>query len=426
MVRRCKSTIPDYPILPKKIGSKIKPLYFRFLVSAFLLILSSCVSARELSCTYADHYNNMWPSSPQCKLSSVDLSGSFKTVDHTFTGTPEQKAAASIVQFASSSNIEFLPKQIISTFPKFNGLIIIGCSSWPTVKNDLFTEEFNPIQYLDISENKIETVEANAFQHLSKLKWINLSRNQFKSLPFQLFKNNPEMIVMWINGNKINSITPDFFKNLNKLQHVFFNTESECIKKNFGCNSGSCSVAQSELDTGLSTCFTNCLKDVLCALESGKHDNLSPDNIEKNLGLIVASGHMAKLVEMNYTDLLIQKGYSNLLLKAQTENLLKMVSNNSDDIKNAAKKFEEMSQDLKGHQDSMATNFTSLIQSNAECKSDKEAINSELESLKQELADIKGKLEGNKDCTNKKADLEKKFNALFLKEFIEFKKKLIE
>jgi hypothetical protein len=235
---------------------------------------------------------------------------------------------------------------------------------------------------------------------------------------------------MWINENKIKSITPDFFKNLNKLQHVFFNTESECIKKNFGCDSGSCSVAQSELDTGLSTCHTNCLKDVLCASQSGKLDKLSPENIEKNLGLIVASGHISKLVGMNYTDLLIQKGYSNLLADngfcgdkelnvtlEDNKNLLKALLINSDDIKNAVKKFEEMSQDLKVHRDAMAKNLTSLIQSNAECKSHKEAINSELKSLKEELADIKGKFSESKDCTDDTVDLEMKFGEFLQKEF---------
>jgi hypothetical protein len=351
----------------------------------------------------------------------VDLSESFKTVEHSFVGTTEEKSNVTGVWFDGPSKVDFLPTQMLSDFPQFNGIVISGCQTLTAIKNDLFTKDFRPIQFLCLHHNKIETVESNAFQHLSKLKWISIGGNQIKSLPLQILKNNPELIVVWFDNNQINSITPDIFEGLNKLQKAYLHG-NQCINKVLSCNSGSCSIPQSELDSGLLTCFGNCLKDLKC----GSLDKLSPESIERNLGLIISSGHMAKLVEMNHTDLLIKKGYKNLLLKAQTENLLKVVSNNSDDIKNAAKKFEEMSQGLKDHQDSMATNFTSLIQSNAECKSDKEAINSELESLKQELADIKGKLEGNKDCTDDTVDLEMKFNALFLKEFIEFKKKLIE
>ncbi len=59
-----------------------------------------------------------------CKLSSIDLSESYKTVDHIFTGTSEQKSVTTAIWFDSPANINFLPKQIINNFPKFNGLII--------------------------------------------------------------------------------------------------------------------------------------------------------------------------------------------------------------------------------------------------------------------------------------------------------------
>jgi hypothetical protein len=197
------------------------------------------------------------------------LSENFKTEEHSFSGTPEQKAAVTIVVFYKPSQIDFLPTQILNDFPQLNGIIIAICETFKIIRDNLFTEDFSAIQYLDLYSNKIETIEANAFQHLPKLKWIQLAGNQLRSLPHQIFRTNPELIGIELHGNKINSITPDFFKNLNKLQRVDPNP-NPCIKEEFGCYSGSCSVSQEELDIGFSTCYLNFLQGEEFTSESGK------------------------------------------------------------------------------------------------------------------------------------------------------------
>ncbi len=363
------------------------------MIGFLLLIWSTSVSGRELTCNYDTAWNVFWPKYTRCISNSVDLSESFKTMEHSFSGTTEMKSAASVVSFDRPSQIDFLPKQILNAFPQLNGISIKNCNTFKTVKEDLFTKDFGAIQYLDLYNNKIETIEANAFQHLPKLKWISLWNNQLTSLPQQIFKNNPELVLIWIGGNKINSITPDFFKNLNKLHRVRFDAE-QCTGKSFGCDSGSCSIAQSELDSGFTKCYNNCLNDVECASKSGKLDKLSSEQIEKNLDLIVSSGHAATLIEKGYSSLLFKRGYGYLLGSVECE----------------AKKFEEISQnlktlkeDVKVQQETIETlrnNLTLLVQSNAECKEDSKAIKPELESLKQELADLKTKMEKIKDCSD--------------------------
>jgi hypothetical protein len=343
-----------------------------------LLILSSCASRRELSCSYdrdSIYSGYLWPTYNQCKVSSVDLSESFKTVEHSFSGTWVQKSAVSVVRFDKPTQIDFLPKQMLNDFPHLNGIIIADCDTLSIVKNDLFTEDFGAIQYLSLFGNKIETIEADAFQHLPKLKWIAIYQNQLRSLPHQIFKSNPELIMISFHTNQINSITPDFFKNLSKLQHVEF-INSPCTKKIFGCISGSCSVSQSELDSGLSSCHNNCLNDVECASKSGKLDNLSAEQIEKNIDLIVASGHAAILVEKGYSNLLAEKEPTP---EPEIVDQKKIGNSKNDSVECDAKKFEEISQDLK--------------------------------DLKRELADLKTTLE---------AYLEAKLSELFKKEFKAF------
>jgi hypothetical protein len=238
----------------------------------FLLTLSSPTSGRELTCDYDTDTYAMWPKFNYCKVSSVDLSEGFKTVEQSFSGTPEQKAATSVVKFESLDRIDFLPKQILSDFPRLNGIIIENCKTFTTLRNDLFSEDFGAIQYLGFYKNQIATIEADAFQHLPNLKRINLSHNQLRSLPHQIFKNNSELAYIGIYGNKINSITPDFFQNLNELQYVDFEN-NQCIHREFGCVSRYCSVSQSQLNSELADCYNNCLNDRECAAKSGKLEN---------------------------------------------------------------------------------------------------------------------------------------------------------
>jgi hypothetical protein len=305
------------------------------LIGCLLLIWSTSASGRQLNCSYDTDSNVLWSKYNRCVSKSVDLSESFKTTEHSFSGTAEQKSAATVVSFNEPSQIDFIPKQIFNDFPKLNGLQITGCKSLKTVNDNLLTKDFGAIQYLDLYENKIETIEANAFQHLTKLKWISLAKNQIRSLPQQIFKNNPELFLIFLYNDEINSIPPDFFKNLRKLQFVSV-TSNQCIDKDFGCKSGSCLISHSELDSGISTCYNNCLTDVVCASKSGKLDKLSSEQIEKNLDLIISSGHVAALIEKGYSSLLFERGYGYLL-----------------------------------------------------CKEDNKAIKSELESVKQELAALK-------------------------------------
>jgi hypothetical protein len=285
----------------------------------------------------------MWPRFNQCELNSIDLSESFKTVEHSFSGTPAQKSEATVVDFDSPSRIDFLPKKILNDFPQLNGMVIENCETFTIVKNGFFTDDFGAIQYLYLERNKIETVENNAFQHLTKLKWITLGYNQLSSLPHKIFKKNSELIFVFLNSNQINSITPDFFKNLDKLQFVSF-LSNQCINKIFGCTSGSCSVSESELNSGLSSCYSNCLNDAECASKSGKLDKLSSEEIKENLDLIIGK-------------------FKNESMESDAK-LLEAISKNSEEIKKSAQKCEEVSEKLKVQQKSLENNLTLLIADN--------------------------------------------------------------
>jgi hypothetical protein len=247
-------------------------------------------------------------------MGSVDLSDQFKEKDHSFSGTFAQKLDVTTVRFVSSTKIDFLPNEVLVEFPHLNGIRIHSCTL-PTVKNELFTKNFNVLEYVQLDYSQIHTIEPEAFQHLIKLKWVNLYTNQIESLPFQIFKNNPELVYINLQYNKINEIDSNFFKNLNKLKFVGFTSNNLCVSKDFGCSSSTCSVSQVDLNSGLATCYSNCLKDMECSLKSGKFDKFSSDYIKENIDSIVAYGHLDVLIQKNFTDLLVKRGYLNLMVE---------------------------------------------------------------------------------------------------------------
>jgi Leucine-rich repeat (LRR) protein len=229
------------------------------------LVSVGVITGRQLGCDYGTDWWDMWPTYHYCKLSNVDLSKSFESQIHSFSGSSSQKSEATVVRLDNSPQIDFIPKQILEEFPNLNGLIITS-SNFPVLKNDLFSEDFVVLEYLYLSYNKIASIESLAFQNLKNLKWLALNYNNIRSLPFNLFQKNPKLIYLDFRGNQIISISPNLLKNLNQLKKLDLE-DSECVSRGFGCDT--CSpISQSDLDSYLSECFQNCLKDPDCATKS--------------------------------------------------------------------------------------------------------------------------------------------------------------
>ncbi len=138
-----------------------------------------------------------------------------------------------------------IPKEIPKEFPNLNGLIFLYCNL-PILKNELFSNDFVALEYLDLGRNQIVSIEPSAFQNLENLKWLRLNYNKIQSLPFNLFRNNLKLIYLNFWRNQINSISPNLLKNLNQLKQVDFDY-NQCVDQSFACSS--CPISQSDLDS---------------------------------------------------------------------------------------------------------------------------------------------------------------------------------
>jgi hypothetical protein len=87
----------------------------------------------------------------------------------------------------------------------------------------------------------------------------------------------------------------------------------------------------------------------VCASKSGKLDKLSPEQIENNLDLIIASGHVATLIEKGYSSLLIKRGYGYLLGSVECEAIKsELESFKQELIEIFKKKFDAFAKKLNG------------------------------------------------------------------------------
>ncbi len=235
--------------------------YFRFILITFVVCLINGEAVRrDLECKIYALSEILWPATTKCYTQYIDFSDKFQTENHFFPGCASGKSGISTFQIESASRVDFIPLEIVSEFPKLNGLIIDFCTM-PVVKSGLLKSEFKKIKYLDLKKNEIKTIEPTAFQHLTKLIWIRLYNNNIKTLSYKLFSNNPKLRYIDLSGNQINSIHPNFFDGLNKIILIGFGG-NRCSQEDIGCED--CRVSQSEITSALTKCYDNCLADSDC------------------------------------------------------------------------------------------------------------------------------------------------------------------
>jgi hypothetical protein len=218
--------------------------------------MTGAASGRELRLTYSAWSDADWPFHDFCYTSDVDYSANFEAEKHTFTGTPSQKSKVKTFRMYYSPKVDFIPLEIVTEFPNLNGMTIDECNL-PTVKEGLFKQELQNIEFLNLGRSKVEVVEPKAFQYLIKLQWIRLWSNKIQTLPSTLFRNNPDLFYIDLGVNKINALHPSFFDGLDKITSLKFKWNL-CFAKDIDCFRDNCPITQADLKRDLKSCFDNC------------------------------------------------------------------------------------------------------------------------------------------------------------------------
>jgi Leucine-rich repeat (LRR) protein len=194
---------------------------------------------KKLNCKIVTGASDFWPEHKYCKVTKVDLSKKSKL---TFNVTQNEKIEEiSVVQFWFGRYVYHIPREILQQFPKLNG-VRINRYKIETLRGDLFPGEFKRLEYLDLSENRIEEIGSFVFQSLTELKWLNLNQNRIYHMEELLLIKNVKLTYIFCHGNRIESLRSHIVSYSSPLEYVDFRENSENVNKEYTCRNTKCPI----------------------------------------------------------------------------------------------------------------------------------------------------------------------------------------
>ncbi len=110
------------------------------------MVISGDGSGRELQITCTTWSTTLWPSNKWCWTDSINYSNEFEKEKHSFSGSATEKSDTKTFQIFQSSQVDFIPLDILIEFPNLNGIAFYQCNM-PIVKSGLFKLAFQKIEY---------------------------------------------------------------------------------------------------------------------------------------------------------------------------------------------------------------------------------------------------------------------------------------
>ncbi len=172
----------DFPLISFWLKNIFTSFFFRSILTSFFCLMSDY---------YADTYYTLWPSPKCCFTSSVDYSAKFETEEHSISinifRSSVQKSEIKFFYIFASSQVDFIPLDILSEFPNLNGIIINRCDL-PTVKSGLFKEKLQKFEFLYLAHDSLEAILGR--RKLSKKTEIGDGSGMVPGVPNN-FQSNP-------------------------------------------------------------------------------------------------------------------------------------------------------------------------------------------------------------------------------------------
>lgn len=116
-----------------------------------------------------------------------------------------------------TKNMDFLPKQLGSTFPN---LLMVKAKEIGLEQVRKETFNLPKLTDLNLDSNQIKVIEENAFQSLDHLEMLCLRSNKITKLDPSTFAGLKKLRVLHLNDNEIAVIDSLSFENLESLEHL--------------------------------------------------------------------------------------------------------------------------------------------------------------------------------------------------------------
>lgn len=188
--------------------------------------------------------------------------------------------------------VRSLPTNLFLVFPDLKALKVSNCSV--TSVNDKQLRGLSKLKYLNLERNEIEQISSDAFVDLVSLEFLYLSHNRIPFLGKQTFASLKALNKLSLSFNEMKFLNPKIFHGLENVENIeLWNNEIESLDENIFESMVSLkifSITHNKLETIPKNLFRNNLK-----LESVWFE----DN-----RLTAIDGHMFDhLSSLNYVDL---------------------------------------------------------------------------------------------------------------------------
>ncbi len=163
----------------------------------------------------------------QCKIKELKIGTKSTAKMELFSGSKNEKQNVTMLDINQKIYpVDKIPREIFQEFPSLSQLKISNMGIY-YLQDNFFSTDFMKIEYLDLSHNRIEEIEENAFENSVSLKWLNLESNDLGVLHSFEFRNNKKLEYINFSNNPIEKINRRAFKDLNNLKFVQFEKNGE-------------------------------------------------------------------------------------------------------------------------------------------------------------------------------------------------------
>lgn len=137
--------------------------------------------------------------------------------------------------FQNNQRLQFLPRNIGQKMP--NLMDFRGSNASLTVlRNFYFKNMETRVIYMDLSSNKIRTIEAGAFDDLIKTEVLWLQHNRIETLDEKLFVTMVNLRELHLNDNKLKALSPKTFQIAGGQLELIDLSSNVCIDKTYNAS----------------------------------------------------------------------------------------------------------------------------------------------------------------------------------------------
>lgn len=177
-----------------------------------MLLTSHCAkSSQQITCLVkSNKWNFLNRSLLTCNVEKQEF-----TRDREFSISSSSDATIEAVDIKNNKDIRAIPENLANQFPNLKVFQTFNCSV--EVLNGKAFKGLRALKYLNLNQNKIDTIKSDAFDDQSKLERLELSRNNIETLSSRLFSLLDNLKFLYLNHNKIEILHPKTFYSLRYL-----------------------------------------------------------------------------------------------------------------------------------------------------------------------------------------------------------------